>query len=117
LMPVHVDYNLVDTRTEPNDVLAMGTGGSVKITNRVTCNAEYYYPLRGSRLNGVVNSLSFVSDIATGGHVFHLPFPNSTCMKNRTLIGQTVDKWNNGGMHFGFNISRVFTIVTPKEFR
>src|SRR5690606_9843254 len=33
LMPVHVHYNLVDTRTEPNDVLAMGIGGRVKITN------------------------------------------------------------------------------------
>lgn len=117
LMPVHVHYNLVDTRTEPNDVLAMGIGGRVKITNRVTFNAEYYYQLPGNTLNGAVNSLSFGFDIETGGHVFQLHFTNSTGMTERTFIGQTVDKWNNGGMHFGFNISRVFTIVTPKEFR
>ncbi len=117
LMPVHVHYNLVDTRAEPNDVLAMGIGGRVKISNRVTFNAEYYYQLPDSRLNGTVNSLSFGFDIETGGHVFQLHFTNSTGMTERTFVGQTIDQWNNGGMHFGFNISRVFTIVTPKEFR
>ena len=117
LMPAHVHYNLVDTRSEPNDVLAIGVGGRVKLSKRVTFNAEYYYQPPGSKLNGTVNSLSVGFDIETGGHVFQLHFTNSTGMTERTFIGQTVDKWSNGGMHFGFNISRVFTIVRPKEFR
>lgn len=117
LMPTHVHYNLVDTRAEPNDVLAMGIGGRLKLSRRVTLNAEYYYQLPDNQLNNTVNSLSVGFDIETGGHVFQLHFTNSTGMTERTFVGQTVDKWDDGGMHFGFNISRVFTIVKPKEFK
>jgi hypothetical protein len=78
---------------------------------------EYYYQPEGAKLNGTVNSLSCGFDIETGGHVFQLHFTNSTGMTERTFIGQTTDRWDKGGMHFGFNISRVFTIVAPKDFR
>lgn len=117
LMPTHVHYNLVDTRDEPNDVLAMGIGGRVKLSRRVSLNAEYYYQLSDYQLNNTVNSLSVGFDIETGGHVFQLHFTNSTGMTERTFVGQTTDKWDDGGMHFGFNISRVFTLVKPKEFK
>jgi hypothetical protein len=63
------------------------------------------------------NSLSLGIDIETGGHVFQLFFSNSPGMTERTFIGQTTDSWQKGALHFGFNISRVFTIVKPKEFR
>lgn len=117
LMPTHVHYNLVDMKDEPNDVLAIGIGGRLKLSRRVTLNAEYYYQLPDNQLNGTVNSLSVGFDIETGGHVFQLHFTNSTGMTERTFVGQTVDQWDDGGMHFGFNISRVFTIVKPKEFK
>jgi hypothetical protein len=38
-------------------------------------------------------------------------------MTERTYIGQTTDTWEKGAIHFGFNVSRVFTVVKPKEFR
>jgi hypothetical protein len=44
-------------------------------------------------------------------------FTNSAGMSERSYIGQTTDTWSKGEMHYGFNISRVFTIVKPKEFR
>ncbi len=115
LMPTHVHYNLVPTTAEPNDIFALGVGGRVKVSNRVSLNAEYYY--RFTELNGYSNSLSIGCDIETGGHVFQLMLTNATAMTERAFIGQTVSPWGDGGIHFGFNISRVFTIVKPKEFK
>jgi hypothetical protein len=115
LMPTHIHYNLVPTTGEPNDLIAMGIGGRVKLSNRISFNAEYYY--RINQLNGYFNSLSLGFDIETGGHVFQLMFTNATAITERAFIGQSNSDWGNGGIHFGFNISRVFTIVKPKEFK
>jgi hypothetical protein len=115
LMPTHIHYNLVPTTAEPNDLFAMGIGGRIKVSNRVSVNAEYYY--RFNELNGYANSLSIGCDIETGGHVFQLMLTNATAMTERAFIGQTTNEWGDGGIHFGFNISRVFTIVKPKEFK
>lgn len=114
LMPTHVHYNLVETATEPNDVFAIGAGGRIKLNNRVTLNLEYFYQL--TQLNNTVNSLGIGFDIETGGHVFQLHFSNAAGMTERTFIGQVTDKWAKGGFRFGFNISRVFTIVKPAGF-
>lgn len=117
LMATHVHYNLVDKKTDPNDVIAIGGGGRVKLSKRVSLNAEYYYVLPGFKQPGTVNSLSIGFDIETGGHVFQLHFTNSTGMTERTYIGRTTEKWADGGMRFGFNVSRVFTVRKPKEFK
>ncbi|MFK4996536.1 DUF5777 family beta-barrel protein, partial [Klebsiella pneumoniae] len=76
---------------------------------------DYFYQLQ--KLNGFSNSLSIGVDIETGGHVFQLHFTNSTGMTERTFITETTGKWSNGDIHFGFNISRVFTIVKPKGLK
>lgn len=114
VMPSHVHYNVVATPQEPNDVFALGIGGRMKLSNRISLNVEYYYTL--NPLPGMKNALAVGFDIETGGHVFQLHFTNSTGMSERTYIGQTTDSWTDGGIHFGFNISRVFTIVKPKGF-
>ncbi|MDI9320394.1 MAG: DUF5777 family beta-barrel protein [Phycisphaerales bacterium] len=114
LMPTHVHYNFVNTDSEPNDIFALGAGGRIKLNRRVSLNLEYYYQF--NQLTGTSNSLSAGFDIETGGHVFQLHFTNSMGMTERTFIGQTTDKWSDGGFRFGFNIARVFTIVKPKEF-
>lgn len=117
LMPTYVHYNLVPNTSDRNDLLALGIGGRVKLSKRISLNAEYYYTLPGSELEGTHRSLAIGFDIETGGHVFQLHFTNSTGMTERTFIGQTTGNWADGDIHFGFNISRVFTIVKPKEFR
>jgi hypothetical protein len=117
LTPSHVHYNLVKASADPNDVFALGVGGRVKLSRRIAITGEWFYTLEGAKLNGYRNSLSLGMDIETGGHVFQLHFSNSTGMTERTFIGQTSDDWGAGGIHFGFNLSRVFTIVKPKEFR
>jgi hypothetical protein len=114
LMPTHIHYNLVPTNGEPNDVIALGLGGRVKLSNRISLTGEYYY--RFTELNGYHNSVSLGMDIETGGHVFQLMLTNAIAMTERAFIGQSTDDWFDGGIHFGFNISRVFTIVRPKGF-
>ena len=123
LMPTHVHYNLVTYRSDPNDVLAIGIGGRLKLSNRISLTAEYYYQLPGTQLRDPIdrnmftrNPLTIGFDIETGGHVFQLMFSNSTGITERTVIGQTNGYWPDGDIHFGFNISRVFTVVRPKGF-
>lgn len=119
-MPTHIHYNLVPTTPEANDLVALGVGGRIKVSNRVTVNGEYYYRVPGTELLGYHNVLSLGVDIETGGHVFQLMLSNSRAMTERALIGQTPATWGFGkanAIHLGFNISRVFTIVKPKEFK
>lgn len=113
LMPTLVHRNLVETKAEKNDVFALGAAGRIKLTKRITLNAEYYYVLPDQLREDFTNVLSLGFDIETGGHVFQLHFTNSTDMTYKGFITETTDKWFDG-VRFGFNISRVFTIVKPK---
>lgn len=116
LMPTHLHYNLVDFRTEKNDVPALGLGGRLKASKRIAFTWEYYFVPDEFKRKGARNSLTLGMDIETGGHVFQLMFSNSTGVSERAVIGQTTGQWEKGDLHFGFNISRVFTIVKPKGF-
>lgn len=116
LMPTHLHYNLVDYRSEKNDLLAIGFGGRLKLSKRIALTGEYYFVPDDFKRKGTKNSLTLGIDIETGGHVFQLMFTNSTGVTERAVIGQTTGVWSNGGFHFGFNISRVFTVIKPKEF-
>jgi hypothetical protein len=115
LTPSHVHYNLVRDSKDANDLFAIGIGGRVKLTHRFALTAEYFYRIPGTGFDGYHNAASIGVDIETGGHVFQLQFTNATGMSERTFLGQTTDSWNDGSIHFGFNLHRVFTIVKPKE--
>jgi len=121
LMPTIIHYNLVDSSKYSNNTIAIGIGGRIKVSHRIAVTGEYYYRLNNTdmRYNGLptYNALSIGIDIETGGHVFQLMFTNSQGLTERTFIGQTTDSWGKGALHFGFNISRVFTIIKPKEFK
>lgn len=110
LSPTLVHRNLVATIEEKNDVYALGVGGRIKLTKRTTLNSEYIYVLPNQLDPRYRNSLSIGFDIETGGHVFQLHFTNSTSMIEKGFIGETIGNWQNGDVHFGFNISRVFTL-------
>lgn len=114
VMPTVIHYNLVEGANDPNDVFSIGAGGRVKLSKRVSINAEYYYQLPGYRLPGTVNSLALGVDIETGGHVFQLNVTNSSGMTERSFISETTEDFFKGYIRFGFTISRVFTIVKPK---
>ncbi len=120
VMPTVVHRNLVATPEEENDVFAIGGGGRFKLTPGVSINAEYFYLLPGHTADNFTNSLSMGFDIETGGHVFQLIFTNSLGMTENLFIPGTSGEWKLGDIHFGFNISRVFTVSkkgrkAPKE--
>ncbi len=117
ITPTFIHKNLVSSTTDDNDTYAMGMGGRFKLTQRVSFNAEYFYLLPGSVSESFINPLSLGFDIETGGHVFQLHFTNAQPMFERGFITETRGKWKNGDIYFGFNISRVFTLKKPAEFR
>ncbi len=115
LMPTMVHHNLVPGANDPNNLYAMGVGGRIKLSKRVSFNGEYYYQLPGYRFENTKNSVALGFDIETGGHVFQLHFTNSTGMTEKTYINETSGDFFKGDIHFGFNISRVFTIKDPRK--
>lgn len=122
LMPSMVHYNNIQAVTSPNDIFALGIGGRMKLTKRLSFNIEYYDVLpislvagQGYRIPGTKNSLAVGFDIETGGHVFQLHFTNSTGMTEKTFISETTGDFLKGDIHFGFNVSRVFTINHKKK--
>ena len=114
LMPSLVHRNLVETKEDPNDVYAIGIGGRVKITNRTSFNAEYYYQIPSTKPEGSFNSLAIGFDIETGGHIFQLHITNSKGMIEPYFIPFTIGDIGAGDLYFGFNINRIFTIRKPK---
>ena len=115
LTPTLIHYNIVDTKTTPNDFYSLGIGFRQRLSKRLNFTTEYYH--RFTTLSGYYNPLSIGFDIETGGHVFQLHVSNSTGMTDRTFINETTGSWAKGDLRFGFNISREFTIRKPKEFR
>ena len=110
LMPTFIHRNLAEVTGSPNNTWALGIGGRQKLSKRISFNVEYYYQFSGYKIPGTTNSLSAGFDIETGGHVFQLHFTNSRGMTEKTFIGETTGKWQDGDVLFGFNISRVFNI-------
>ena len=92
ISPSYVHRNLVATELDPNDLYALGAGGRMKLSKRISLNAEYYYVLNANNTymsQPVYNPLSIGVDIETGGHVFQLLFTNSLSMieKGSALVG------------------------------
>lgn len=113
LNPTYVHRNLVETEMDPNDIWSIGAGARFKLTRRVSINAEYYLivpPINDHRSTKTYDPFSIGFDIETGGHVFQVFVSNSRTMIEKGFIGETTANWLDGGIHLGFNISRVFTI-------
>lgn len=115
LMPTLVHYNLVPKATDPNDMFSLGIGARQKISRRFALTAEYYHQF--NKFDGYNSSLALGVDIETGGHVFQLHFTNSTGMTEPTFIHETSGDFFKGDIHFGFNISRAFTLTKNKGSR
>jgi len=115
LTPTWLHYNLVPTVKDKNDVIAVGLGGRVKITNRMSIDGEYdIVPSNQVVSTTVHNSFSLGWDIETGGHVFQLVFSNSQSMLETQYLTQTTGTWGKGDIYFGFNISRNFNLKKKK---
>ena len=92
--------------------------GTLRIPGSIFCvtiNGEYYYVPEGQMTTPYANCLAIGFEIETGGHVFQLHFTNSTGMFERAFITVTTGDFFDGNIHYGFNISRVFTLHDPKK--
>jgi len=111
VLPTFIHRNVAaDTLPNQNDETAVGVGGRWKFAKSLALNGEYFFVTSG-RVPNTYNSASIGLDIETGGHVFQLFVTNSPGTVEPEFIGQTPNRWRDGGIIFGFNISRVFTIV------
>jgi hypothetical protein len=117
IVPSMVHRNLVPSVDDAHDIYGVGTGMRLKLTRRIAFTAEYFFNLPDQLEPDKTDPLSLGFDIETGGHVFQLHFTNALGMNERSLITETDGSWDKGDIHFGFNISRVFTISKPKSFK
>lgn len=113
LTPTMLHRNLVASPEIPNDLWALGTGGRLKLSSRVSANLDYIWLPKAAELN-VRNNLSLGVDIETGGHVFQLHVSNGRGLNEGQFIAGSVGNWNDGTVYFGFNLSRVFTVREPR---
>ncbi len=112
ITPTFVHRNLTDEPGIPNDTYALGTGGRIKITKRLTFNAEWFavFNLPEGEDYSFTMPLSLGFDLETGGHVFQIMVTNSQAMREAAFITETQGSWLDGDLHLGFNISRMFNL-------
>jgi hypothetical protein len=113
ISPAYLHRNLAETKSDPNDIFALGAGTRLKLYRRISFSAEYFYlfkPDNELRSIPIYNPLSLGVEIETGGHVFQVIVTNSVGMQENSFLGQTTGQWLHGDIHIGFNISRVFQL-------
>ncbi len=108
--PTYIHRNLVPTEEDTNDLLSLGFGGRLKLTQRFAILGEYFYQVDDIESLNTFNALALGVEIETGGHVFQLSFTNSRAMIETGFINETADDFSAGDIRFGFNISRVFQL-------
>jgi len=114
LSPTFVHRNLVK-QDEVNDVLAIGLGVRYRLTRRLNLMLEYFYSSHTAGDNRFFNPLAIGFDLETGGHVFQLFLTNSRPMIEKGVMAETTSSWRDGGIYFGFNISRMFALNFRKN--
>jgi hypothetical protein len=115
LIPEMIHYNLAETPNTNNNIYAVGIGGRIKLSKRISFNAEYHYQIPSTKWQGTYNSLAVGFDIETGGHVFQLHFTNSSGFTERNFVSETTGDFFKGDIRFGFHLSRVFTLKKNKK--
>lgn len=114
--PTLIHRNLVAAAKDHNDVFSLGFAGRVRVSNMVALSAEYYYVFPHqiySQVNGsdVTNSLSFGVEIYTGKHLFQVFVTNTYGSNEKQFITENTENWLHKGIHFGFNITRIFKVA------
>ena len=111
-MPTWVHWNMVEVSAQRNQTFVLGGAVRYLITKSVSINSEYFFRVnQTSHDEDIYNdSFSIGVDIETGGHVFQLHVTNSMPMHESGFLTRTQGDWFDGGIHFGFNISREFSL-------
>lgn len=106
IAPTYVRENLQileETFEANHNQFAVGIGGRLKLSKRISFNAEYVHNFNRHENSIYYNPYTFGVDIETGGHVFQLLFTNAQSTNEPGYISNA-----GGDIAFGFNIVRVF---------
>jgi hypothetical protein len=104
---------------DPENLFSIGFAGRMKLTKRLSFVADYTLVNGLSRPTDLsqayYNLLGVGLEIETGGHIFSLNFMNSEYILENNFIPGTKKNWGDGGVRFGFTISRNFTLFKSKN--
>ncbi len=104
---------------DSDNLFALGVGGRFKILKRISIIADYTFINGLSRPDDLqteyYNPFGVGVEIETGGHVFALNFQNSQYITANNFIPNTTKSWSDGGVRFGFMISRNFSLAPKSE--
>lgn len=119
LHPFIVHRNIVETTKDHNTVIGAGTAFRYKISRKVAIIGEGAYVFPKQIISKVNNrpikpAISCGLDIFTGKHDIQVFVSNSIAMNESSVFTQTTEQWQNGEIHFGFNIGRLFRIKPSK---
>jgi hypothetical protein len=109
--PSYIRQNLQNlnlTGANNHNQFAMGFGGRLKVSKRMSINMDYAYNFNRDAKSLYNNPLTFGVDIETGGHVFQLLFSNAQSTNEPGFLSNAEGDWSDGNIFFGFNIVRVF---------
>lgn len=110
LTPTVVHRNLTDYQSETNTVFALGGALRWKMTRRMSLTGEYYYRFDDGQhpLLTFHDPVALSWDIETPMHRFQLQFTNAFSLLEPGFLTQTTESPWDGGVRFGFQISRIF---------
>ncbi len=107
LAPTFVRQNLVLEPFQKHNQFALGAGGRMKLSKRMSINVDYVYNFSRHEDSIFNDPLTIGLDIETGGHVFQLLFSNAQSTNEPGFISNAEGSWFED-VFFGFNIVRVF---------
>lgn len=109
--PSYIRQNLQNlnlTGANNHNQFAMGLGGRLKVSKRMSINMDYAYNFNRDSKSLFNDPLTIGVDIETGGHVFQLLFSNAQSTNEPGFLSNAEGDWGDGNIFFGFNIVRVF---------
>ncbi len=116
LSPLLLHNNSTLNPTDDNTIFGLGGGLRYKVSKRIAIMLDYHHAF-GQLDAAITDPLSVGVDIESGGHVFQLHFSNATGMNEKGYLTQTTGKFFEGGIRFGFNLSRIFHVgKNPKKW-
>jgi len=119
VMPTLLIRSVTTGADDPENLFSLGFAGRVKLTKRLSFVADYTLVNGLSRPKNLpivfYNPLGVGLEIETGGHIFSLNFMNSEYIVENNYIGNTKKSWTEGGVRFGFTISRNFSLFKNKN--
>ncbi len=113
IIPSYVHRNYVAVN-DMNDLVALGAGARIKLTQLVALNLEYTYNQFMDRgdANSYYDEVGVGVEFDVGGHVFQLDITNSKGIGEYQFVSGTTSDVNprKGQYRMGFTISRPFKL-------